>query len=818
MSPSLTNLDGVEIVNIHQDDMQFSLVDELYKNLSPPEGEPPSFPTLLLYDTKGLKLFEKITYVDDYYLTNAEIELLTTHARRIVERIPQDAQLVELGSGNLRKVEILLRECERSEKRVDYYALDLSLTELQRTFSEISPESFTYVGFHGLHGTYDDAHDWLNNPKNRTRPTVVLSMGSSIGNFSRSDAANFLGGFSKLLGPSDFLLIGVDACKDPEKVYRAYNDSQGVTREFYENGLRHANTVLGFEAFRPSDWEVVTEYNTASGCHQAFYSPKVDVVINDIAIRKGEKLKFEEAYKYSRDERDELCRGAGLIPQMEFGNSEDNYHIHLLSPAALDVPTQPSQYAARSIPTLKDFQSLWTAWDVVTKTMIPRGELISKPIKLRNELIFYLGHIPTFFDIHLTRATHGKPTHPKYYQTIFERGVDPDVEDPEQCHTHSEIPDEWPPLDEILDYQERVRNRARYLLKNTEALKDRCLGEALWIGFEHEAMHLETFLYMLLQSDKTLPPSGIDTPDFMKMAEKARINSKPNQWFRIPMQTVIVGLEDLDKSVVPKESYGWDNEKPQKKVRVHSFEALARPITNGEYAKYLQANRSRSIPASWLLVHPDQVYPIAKGIGRSSPGATQEYLNNFAVRTVFGSVPLELAHDWPVIASFDELAKYATWVECRIPTFEEVKSIYQYSDRLKESASAHASNGYSNGANATNGMKASPVFRDLTDCNVGFKNWHPTPVTPNGDRLAGQGEFGGVWEWTSSPLLPDEGFEAMEIYPGYTSDFFDGKHNIILGGSWATLPRIAGRSTFVNWYQHNYVYAWAGARLVRDLS
>jgi hypothetical protein len=61
-----------------------------------------------------------------------------------------------------------------------------------------------------------------------------------------------------------------------------------------------------------------------------------------------------------------------------------------------------------------------------------------------------------------------------------------------------------------------------------------------------------------------------------------------------------------------------------------------------------------------------------------------------------------------------------------------------------------------------------PVFVDLDTCNVGFKHWHPIPVTPAGDKLAGQGELGGVWEWTSSPLQPHEGFEAMEIYPGYT--------------------------------------------------
>ncbi|KAJ6036701.1 Ergothioneine biosynthesis protein 1 [Penicillium herquei] len=816
MSPTaLDNFDAVEIVNIHQDDMEFSLVDELYKNLSPPEDEPRSFPTLLLYDTKGLKLFEKITYLDEYYLTNAEIEVLTTHAKRIVERIPENAQLVELGSGNLRKIEILLRECERIQKHVDYYALDLSLLELQRTFSEISPESFNYVGFHGLHGTYDDALDWLKNPDNRKRPTVVLSMGSSIGNFSRTDAANFLGSFSEVLQPSDFLLIGLDACKEPERVYKAYNDSYGATRKFYENGLLHANTVLGFEAFKPEEWEVVTGYDKGKGCHQAFYSPLVDVVINEILIRKGERLKFEEAYKYDRDEREELCRDAGLISEVEFGNSHDNYHVHLLSPATLNVSTRASEYAAHSIPTLEDFQTLWTSWDIVTKTMIPREYLLSKPIKLRNALIFYLGHIPTFFDIHLTRALRGKPTSPKYYQQIFERGIDPDVEDPEQCHAHSEIPSEWPPLDEILDYQERVRNRARLILQDRSALKDRKLGEALWIGFEHEAMHLETFLYMLLQSEKTLPPSGIKIPDFTQIAQDAKLNARPNEWFRIPKQTVMVGLDDVDQATVPSDSYGWDNEKPQRKITVHSFEAQGQPVTNGEYAKYLQANRLRAIPASWLLIHADQNYPIARGVDRSSPGASDEFLNNFAVRTIFGSVPLGLAQSWPLIASYDEFSNYAKWVECRIPTFEEVKSIYQYSDQLKIDTRGD-SEAHSNGVNRR--TTTSPIFRDLDGCNVGFKHWHPTPVTPYGNQLARQGELGGVWEWTSSPLLPHEGFEAMDIYPGYTSDFFDGKHNIVLGGSWATLPRIAGRSSFVNWYQHNYLYAWAGARLVRDLS
>ncbi|KAL4764730.1 DUF323 domain protein [Aspergillus foveolatus] len=834
MSPVALSPKRVDIVDIRGNDMQYSLVNEIQKGLNPPNGTRRSLPTMLLYDSEGLKLFEKITYLDEYYLTNAEIEVLETHSRRLVEKIPSNAQLLELGSGNLRKIEILLREFERAAKPVDYYALDLSLSELERTFSNVSLEEYKSVGFHGLHGTYDDAHTWLSDPKNRERPTVVLSMGSSLGNFSPPDAAAFLAGFATLLKPSDMMVIGLDACEDPDRVYKAYNDSAGITRKFYENGLANANKTLGREVFRPHEWEVVTEYDAVNGRHQAFYVPTKDVSVGDVLLRRGEKIIFEEAFKYGCQARKKLWHDAGLIEAAEFGSGSEDYHLHLLQPAALDLPLRPSQYAAGPIPSLNDFQAQWTAWDIVTKAMIPQEELLSKPIKLRNSLIFYLGHIPTFADIHLTRALGGKPTDPKSYQLIFERGIDPDVDDPEKCHSHSEIPDEWPSRLEILDYQDRVRNRIRSTLEISGLSKDRTLGEALWIGFEHEAMHLETFLYMLIQSERVFPPPVNQAPDFKKIFLDARENAKPNEWFAIPEQTLTIGL-DCSEDLMPTSTFGWDNEIPKRTVTVHPFEAQGRPITNGEYARYLQKNHIHRWPASWIMTNQ------ADGVANGSTAA-EDFLTDFSVRTVFGPVPLELAQDWPVIASYDELQQYASWMNCRLPTFEEAKSIYAHSARLKNTvtngSADEASNGLKNGyhkPHLRNGTvkiapstaqpvlppaasaSSPPVFIDLTTCNVGFKNWHPMPVIQNGDKLAGHAELGGVWEWTSSPLEPHNGFKAMEIYPGYTSDFFDGKHNIMLGGSWATHPRIAGRTTFVNWYQRNYPYPWAGARLVRDV-
>ena len=158
----------------------------------------------------------------------------------------------------------------------------------------------------------------------------------------------------------------------------------------------------------------------------------------------------------------------------------------MLSPSVMSFSLDPSVYAASSIPSLEEFHELWKTWDLISRQMLPYEELLSKPIHLRNCCLFYLGHIPAFFDIHLTRATNDRPTEPASYHGMFERGIDPDVDNPELCHAHSEIPKAWPPVEEILDYQDKVRRRTISLYKSGRVYKNQKLGKAMWLGFEHE--------------------------------------------------------------------------------------------------------------------------------------------------------------------------------------------------------------------------------------------------------------------------------------------------------------------------------------------
>ena len=226
---------------------------------------------------------------------------------------------------NLRKTNILLQAIERSGKHVDYYALDLSLPELDRTLSAVPPGTFRHVKCRGLYGTYDDGLEWLKLPCNQSKAKVVMFLGSSVGNFDPCESAGFLYSIARSLQPCDALLIGVDGCLNKDKVYLAYNDKNGTTHQFYRNGLDHANKLLGYELFKQQDWEIVGEFDDQQKRHQAFVSPKKDIDIQGFKFEAGERIRLEDAFKYCRSRRSLLWDESGLVLRASYKHNDSEY-------------------------------------------------------------------------------------------------------------------------------------------------------------------------------------------------------------------------------------------------------------------------------------------------------------------------------------------------------------------------------------------------------------------------------------------------------------------------------------------------------------
>ncbi|TFK40758.1 DUF323 domain-containing protein [Crucibulum laeve] len=847
--------DGIPVLDIPK---------QIIDGLSRPAGEK-QLPTMLLYDERGLRLYDDITTgAPEYYLFGAEEEILKNKADDIVramhhgaDSVIPDEVVLELGAGALRKTSHILLGLSRfvestASAPITYYALDLEQRELERTLGEIEMSEIGCnlkgkVETKGMCGTYDDGLKFLeegglhhlsearpstrsmdpykftardvspissesstsettsdrdssppSTPNDHTQPPLhIMFLGSSLGNFTRSDAAKFLRSLPLRPGSGDTLLLGMDHDNDKHQIEEAYNDRKGCTKRFIMNGLRAAGRALGNESmFDGNKWEYVNHYNTAERRHEAYYKSKCRHTIHDpssqqdITFLEDELMKVEESIKFSETDAFSMFTEAILRPVQRWTDSAGQYSLWLLERPAFQfpllrslevdlAPTSSYSNGPFGMPSKKEWQDLWAAWDCITLRMISPSMLYQKPIDLRHICLFYLGHIPTFLDIHLSRLLEEPHTEPEEYKYIFERGIDPNVDDPSECHPHSEVPQEdgeWPALSSILQFQSRVRARVLDIYDDIEASKrvlTRKMARVLFMTLEHEAMHAETLLYMLLQraGSGTLPPPGFTSPPWASLAANWDAAPIPKTvTITLGPASVSLGHDDNEADDyagdILSHEFGWDNEHPRRTVQVEKFNIEWRPITNGDFYNFYKGKGKGKVclPASWI----------------EENGITK-------VRTLYGPVFMETAKNWPVVATYNDLSAYATVKGGRLPTEPELRLFY---DKFEA--------GYEGGA------------------NTGFRNWHPTPATTGLEKSDGKGHNGGVWEWTSTTFEKEEGFIPSALYPGYSEDFFDGKHQVVLGGSYATIPRIAGRRSFRNWYQHNYPYAWVGGRVVYD--
>ncbi|OQR95861.1 hypothetical protein ACHHYP_00019, partial [Achlya hypogyna] len=201
-------------------------------------------PSLVLYDTRGLEIYDQITYLDDYYLTNAEIDILERSADELLAHVSDGDVLIELGVGSMRKTSHVLDAIVRAGKvRTTYYAVDVSEESLTEALEPLVAQ-YPSISFVGLFGTYDDSLEWLRDHAPPAANKTFLWLGSTIGNIVRSEAAAFLRSIQETaMAPGDHFIVGIDRRKEGGTVQRAYNDPTGLHREFVLNSLDHMNAL-----------------------------------------------------------------------------------------------------------------------------------------------------------------------------------------------------------------------------------------------------------------------------------------------------------------------------------------------------------------------------------------------------------------------------------------------------------------------------------------------------------------------------------------------------------------------------------------------
>lgn len=385
-------------------------------------------------------------------------------------------------------------------------------------------------------------------------------------------------------------------------------------------------------------------------------------------------------------------------------------------------------------------------------SIVRRDSLYERPIPDRHRIVFYLGHLEAFEGNLLRETIGGMPSFHPEFDRLFAFGIDP-----VGTALPSDRPEEWPSLEAIHDYNQRLREQI-----DARGITD---TQLLNVAIEHRLMHCETLAYMLhrLPLEQKICP---DPPD-------QTLSSEPVDPVMIEVSggEITLGLSSNDAE------FGWDNEFEARTLEVRSFAIDKYKVSNAQYLEFMHAGGYEN--RAWWT-EPDWQWKADQRI--THPAFWRPSSDGWLYRGMFEEIPLPPS--WPVYVSHAEASAFARWARRKLPT---------------EAQWQRAARG-------------TPSERGNSD----FQHWDPTPVNafPKSPSDFGAVEMiGNGWEWTSSVFAPFPGFQPFPFYPGYSANFFDRRHYVMKGGS----PRTAAcmlRPSFRNWFQPHYPYIYAGFRCV----
>ena len=404
--------------------------------------------------------------------------------------------------------------------------------------------------------------------------------------------------------------------------------------------------------------------------------------------------------------------------------------------------------------------------------------LYDRPVSERHRIIFYIGHLEAF-DWNLLREPLGLSSFDPEFDKLFAFGIDP-----VEGGLPTDQPSDWPSVERVRNYNQRLRDLLNAAIRDAGA-KDPELGRLeygrlLDVAIEHRLMHSETLCYMLhqLPGNRKLaqhtPPAPFTPAHVQRSIE-------------IPEGAATLGLPRKDHG-----PFGWDNEFEENRVNVPAIHIDAFNVTNRDFLQFLRdggyERRDLWTDAGWNWISTEKHHAPSFWIPKG---------DSWSYRAMFAETPLPL--DWPVYVSHDEASAYARWKGKELPSEAEWhRAAYGTTDGTERA--------YPWGPDAP-----SPEHG-----NFDFQRWDPVSVGsyPAGNSAFGVSDLvGNGWEWTCTPFEPFPGFKPFSFYPGYSANFFDGKHFVMKGGS----PRTAAcmlRRSFRNWFQPHYPYVYAKFRCV----
>lgn len=437
------------------------------------------------------------------------------------------------------------------------------------------------------------------------------------------------------------------------------------------------------------------------------------------------------------------------------------------------IPVTPRLDSCTREQLLDSFGNSWQQETILWQSVKDRDTFYLSPDPLRNRLVFYLGHSAVFYINKLFSVGLLDRRINDYYEQLFEIGVDPET--PEELNLAVGKID-FPDVEKVWQYREEAETVITDLIKNSDITLPITPDSPWWaflMGIEHSLIHFETSSMLLRQ----LPPNKLQRPSQWQYG-KSRGTPSNNKMLEVAGGKVTIGKP------IASNSYGWDSDYGKLEVEVQPFIASQYLITNQEYLQFVEAggygNPQYWNDTAWQWLQQHQV---------KHPKFWQIEGDSYKYRTVFELMELPL--DFPVEVNHYEAMAYCRWLG------KGTRLLTEAEWNLALAQDQEQSNYHS--------------------YNLNLRYGSPTPVgsVDNSDNPYGfQDLRGNVWQWLCDRFLPLPSFQSHYLYEDYSEPFFDNRHFLLKGGSWASMGAYASPYCR-NWFRP-YFYQHAGFRIARD--
>lgn len=418
---------------------------------------------------------------------------------------------------------------------------------------------------------------------------------------------------------------------------------------------------------------------------------------------------------------------------------------------------------------LNYFKKTWAVHEKLYSQLKSDDVFYERGDPLRHIILFYLGHTAAFFINKLMLAKIIDKRVNARFESIFAIGVDEmSWDDLDNNHY------EWPKVGEVREYRDKVKEVVLKVIETTPLDLPIVWESPFWIvmmGIEHERIHLETSSVLIRQ----LPLEKVKSGRFGERCPESG-EAPVNELVNVKGGTVNLGKP------ADHHFYGWDNEYGSIREDVSDFEAAKFLTSNGEYLEFIK-DKGYEAERYWT----EEGWKWRNFRKANMPLFWRKEGDKYKLRLV--AEEIDMPWNWPVEVNYLEAKAFCNWKsektnqKYRLPTEAEWYRLHQAS-----------------------GLKDVMEWGS-TPGNINLEYYtSPCPV----DKFK-QGDFfdvlGNVWQWTEAPITGFPGFKVHPMYDDFSTPTFDGKHNLIKGGSWISTGNEATLHSRYAFRRHFYQHA-----------